>query len=172
MTLDDLKRIATSRTLFRLDTIVAPRLVPVLYALGLAANLLWAVGHLFLSFGSSFGSGLWGLLEIVVLAPLALAVLRIACDALLVYFKAHEAASDSVTRTRISSSLLDEVRDAIHELSQQDEEDDIDLFADDIGPEAGTSSAGPGFAPANEPGKASSGPFFRRTAKRTPKSDA
>jgi hypothetical protein len=168
MTLDDLKRIATSRTLFRLDTIVAPKLVPVLYALGLAAILLWVVGHLFLSFGSSFGNGLWGLLEIVVLAPLAIALLRIVCDALLVYFKAHEEASASVARTRVSSSLLDEVRDAIQDLAQQDESEDFDPIDDD---EFAVRETGSTFAPATEAGKSSSGPTIRRTAKRMPKAN-
>ena len=64
MTLDDLKRLFTRQTLFRLDAILSPKLVPILYALGLAAILLWAVGHLFWSFGFGFGNGLWGLLEI------------------------------------------------------------------------------------------------------------
>ncbi len=66
MTSDDLKRIFLGPTLFRLDTVLSPRLVPILYATGLAAILLWAVAHLFATFGSSFGNGLWGLLEIVV----------------------------------------------------------------------------------------------------------
>ena len=66
MTLDDLKRIFLGPTLFRLDTILSPRLVPVLYAAGLLALLLWAVGHLFATFGRNFGDGLWGLLEIAV----------------------------------------------------------------------------------------------------------
>jgi len=84
MTLDDLKRIFLSPTLFRFDTILAPRLVPLLYASGLAALLLWAVSHLFWTFGSNFGNGLWGLLEIVVFGVLWLIILRVACEALAV----------------------------------------------------------------------------------------
>jgi hypothetical protein len=126
MTLDDLKRIFLGPTLFRLDTILSPRLVPVLYLTGLAAILIWAVKHLFATFGSSFGNGLWGLLEIVVFGAFFLVALRAACEALLVYFKANESAADSVSRTRISSSLLEEVRDAIHDIA--DEQDDEDLI--------------------------------------------
>ena len=124
MTLADLKKIFLSPTLFRLETILSPRLVPVLYATGLAAILIWAVKHLFAAFGSSFGNGLWGLLEIVVFGAFFLVVLRAACEALLVYFKANEAATEDVSRERISSSLLDDVRDAIHDIADEVEDDD------------------------------------------------
>jgi hypothetical protein len=126
MTSDDLKRIFLGPTLFRLDTILSPRLVPILYATGMAAILIWAVKHLFAAFGSSFGDGLWGLLEIVVFGAFFLVVLRAACEALLVYFKEHEGATEAVSRTRISSSLFDEVRDAVHDIA--DEQDDEDLI--------------------------------------------
>jgi hypothetical protein len=126
MTSDDLRRIFMGPTLFRLDTILSPRLVPVLYVTGLATLLLWAVTHLFDTFGRNFGDGLWGLLEIVVYGSFGLVVLRTVCEALLVWFKANEGATDSVSRTRISSSLLDEVRDAIQDIA--DDEDDEDLI--------------------------------------------
>jgi Domain of unknown function (DUF4282) len=151
MTSDDLRRIFLGPTLFRLDTILAPRIVPVLYATGLVSLLLWAVTHLFESFGRNFGDGLWGLLEIAVYGSFGLIVLRAACEALLVYFKANEAATDSVSRTRISSSLLEEVRDAIQDIA--DEEDDEDM----ITPATVPSPGGP-IVPR--------GP--RRTARRTP----
>jgi len=124
MTLDDLKRLLTRQTLFRLDAILSPRLVPILYALGLAAILLWAVSHFFFRFGTGFGDGLWGLLEIVVFGLLALVGLRIGCEALLVWFKSHESAGDTVQRSRYSASLLDEVRDAIRELAEEGEDAD------------------------------------------------
>jgi hypothetical protein len=126
MTSDDLKRIFLGPTLFRLDTILSPRLVPVLYLTGLASLLLWAVTHLFSTFGRNFGDGLWGILEIVVFGAFGLVVLRTVCEALLVYFKANEAATDSVSRTRISSTLLEDVRDAIQDMA--DEEDDEDMI--------------------------------------------
>ena len=124
MTLDDLKRLFTRQTLFRLDAILSPKLVPILYALGLAAILLWAVGHLFWSFGFGFGNGLWGLLEIAVFGLLYFVVLRIACEALLVWFKTHEHSGETVNRSRYSASLLDEVRDAIRDLAQGDDDPD------------------------------------------------
>ncbi len=123
MTLDDLKRLFTRQTLFRLDAILAPKLVPLLYALGLGAILLWAVGHFFWSFGFGFGNGLWGLLEIAVFAPLWLLSLRIACEWLLVYFKSHEATGETVHRSRDSVSLLDEVREAIRDLAEHGQGD-------------------------------------------------
>lgn len=152
MTSDDLKRIFLGPTLFRLDTILSPRLVPVVYATGLAAILIWAVKHLFATFGSSFGNGLWGLLEIVVFGAFFLVVLRAACEALLVYFKANEVALDSVSRTRISSSLLEEVRDAIQDIAEDQDDEDMIMPATDPAPDIEiTPPRGP-----------------RRTARRTP----
>ncbi len=119
MTLDDLKKIFFSPTLFRLDTILSPRLVPVLYAVGLAALLLWAVGHLFATFGRNFGDGLWGLLEIAVYGALFLIILRVVCELLLVFFKANEMVTRTVSLSRVSASLADEVRDAIHDIADE-----------------------------------------------------
>jgi len=153
MTSDDLRRIFMGPTLFRLDTILSPRLIPVLYATGLATLLLWAVTHLFDSFGRNFGDGLWGLLEIVVYGSFGLIILRTVCEALLVWFKANESATDSVSRTRISSSLLEEVRDAIQDIA--DEEDDEDLITPATVP-----------APEIEITPPRGGP--RRTARRSP----
>lgn len=118
MTLDDLKKIFLSPTLFRLDAILSPKLVPVLYGTGMFALLLWAVGHLFLSFGRNFGDGLWGLLEIAVYGGLGLIALRVICEVLLVFFKANEAATRTVAVARLSGSLMDEVRDAIHDIAE------------------------------------------------------
>ena len=152
MTLDDLKRIFLGPTLFRLDTILSPRLVPVVYVTGLAAILIWAVKHLFATFGTNFGEGLWGLLEIAVFGAFMLVVLRAACEALLVYFKANEVAADSVSRTRIASALLDDVRDAIHDIAE-DDDDDEDLITPATVP--APEIEGPGRNP-------------RRTARRSP----
>ncbi len=121
MTFDDLKKIFMGPTLFRLDTILSPRLVPILYATGLAALLLWAVTHLFATFGHNFGDGLWGLLEIAVFGLLGLIGLRVVCEFLLVWFKVNESAAKSVALARISRPLADEVRDAIHEIAEDDE---------------------------------------------------
>ena|SRR5882757_2017265 len=156
MTSDDLRRIFMGPTLFRLDTILSPRLVPILYVTGLATLLLWAVTHLFDTFGRNFGDGLWGLLEIVVYGGFGLVVLRVACEALLVWFKANEDATDSVSRTRISSSLLEEVRDAIHDMADEEEDADVeDMIAPATVPAPDVEITPP------------RGP--RRTARRTPR---
>lgn len=153
MTTDDLKRIFLGPTLFRLDTILSPRLVPVLYLTGLATLLLWAVSHLFASFGSSFGNGLWGLLEIVVFGAFGLVVLRVVCEALLVWFKTNEVSTDSVSRTRISSTLLEEVRDAIRDIADEEDDDEDAIIP---------ATVPPPDVEINAPRKP------RRTARRTP----
>nr|WP_314259461.1 DUF4282 domain-containing protein [uncultured Devosia sp.] len=181
MTLDDLKRLFTRQTLFKLDAILSPKLVPILYALGLAGILLWAVSHLFWSFGFGFGNGLWGLLEIVVFGLLSFVGLRILCEALLVWFKTHEVTGDTVNRSRFSASLLDEVRDAIRDLAEEGDDRDYAEADEYITPAtdpapyvAPTSPIIPDMpaptdstrAPATTSGEVFAKP--RRTAKRTP----
>ena len=156
MTSDDLKRIFLGPTLFRLDTILSPRLVPVVYVTGLGAILIWAIKHLFATFGTNFGEGLWGLLEIAVFGAFMLVVLRAACEALLVYFKAHEEAADAVSRTRISSSLIEDVRDAIHDIA---DDDDGIVDVDDLITPATVPAPDVEITPPRGP---------RRTARRTP----
>ncbi len=118
---DDLRKFITGRGLYRLDGLIAVRLVPIFYALGLAAIGLWAIDHLFASFAFNFGQGLWGILEILVYGPLWLIALRIVVELVLVFFKAHEASAAGVTRARSGSTLEAEVRDAIHELGEDNE---------------------------------------------------
>ena len=175
MTLDDLKRLFTRQTLFRLDAILSPKLVPILYALGLAGILLWAVSHLFWSFGFGFGTGLWGLLEIAVFGLLSLVGLRILCEALLVWFKAHEQSGDTVNRSRYPASLLDEVRDAIRDLAEEGEDVDYAEADEYITPATDPAPYVPPAPPVPpEPPRAparTSGEVFakpRRTARRTP----
>jgi hypothetical protein len=155
MTSDDLRRIFMGNTLFRLDTMLSPRLVPVLYLTGLGALLLWAVTHLVYAFAGSFWDGLWSLIEIVVYGAFALVLLRALCEALLVWFKANEATADAVNQTRISSTLLDEVRDAIHEIADEEEEEDDEALIS------------PATVPAPDIDVPPRGP--RRTARRTPR---
>jgi hypothetical protein len=144
MTGDDLRKIFLGTTLFRLDTILSPRLVSILYASGMAGLLLWAVTHLFSTFGRTFGDGLWGILEILVFGLLWLVALRIACEWLLVWFKANETAARAVSLSRISNSLVDEVKDAISDIADEE-------------PEVPPPAAPTGTSPA-----------VRRTARRTP----
>jgi hypothetical protein len=140
--------------LFRLDTILSPKLVPIVYAGGLLSILLWAVGHLFLSFGRNFGDGLWGLLEIAAYGTLMLIVLRIACEVLLIFFKANETAVKTVSLSMMSTSIIDDVKDALHDIAEDASLGDDDADFDDGEPE----TAG------NKP--------VRRTAKRSPKTRA
>lgn len=173
MTLDDLKRLFTRQTLFRLDAILSPRLVPIFYLLGLAAILLWAIAHFFFRFSTGFGDGLWGILEIVVFGLLAFVGLRILCEALLVYFRAHEIDGEPGPRSRYSASLLDEVRDAIRDLAEQGDDGtygEADEY--DITPATDPAPYRPSPAeertqrePATRPGETFKP---RRTAKRTP----
>lgn len=167
MTLDDLKRLFTRQTLFRLDAILSPRLVPILYALGLAGILLWAINHFFYRFGTGFGNGLWGILEILVFGLIALVGLRIGCEALIVWFKTHESTGETVSRTRFSSSLLDEVRDAIRELAEEGDETDY-AEADEYFTPA-TEPVPHSSSPVREPSVTPGEPFkARRTARRSP----
>lgn len=153
MASDDLKRILTGPRLFRLDTIISPRLVPLLYLAGLGGLLLWSVDHLFATFGQNFGTGLWGLLEIVVYGALGFILLRVLCELLLIFFKSNEETAEILNQTRLSSSLLEEVRDAIHEIADEDE-DDEDIIA-------------PATVPAPDLNSPPRGP--RRTARRAPR---
>jgi hypothetical protein len=162
---NDLRRLFLGPTLFRLDTVLSPRLVPVLYALGLCGLLVWAINHLFFTFGSNFGNGLWGLLEILVFGLLGLVVLRVACEALLIFFKAHEGAGEAVSRARLSSTLLEEVKDAIHDLA--DDDDEI-VPATDVPPY--TPSVQRSARPLVATKPIVRGPAVKRSAKRTPPS--
>jgi len=159
MTSDDLKKIFLGPTLFRVDTLLGPRLVPVLYATGLAALLLWAVTHLFATFGRNFGDGLWGLLEIAVFGLLGLLLLRALCEGLLVFFKANETVVKTVSLSRISNPLLDDLKDAISDIAE--DEEDYPTSASGPAPRSGTAVGVDSEAPTGRPP-------VRRTAKRTP----
>jgi hypothetical protein len=151
MTLDDLKKIFLSPTLFRLDTILSPKLVPVLYGTGMFALLLWAVGHLFATFGRTFGDGLWGLFEIAVYGALGLIALRVICEVLLVFFKANETATRTVAVSRLSGSLMDEVRDAIHDIADEADYTETEV-EDEISPSPRrTARRSPVVPPADKP---------------------
>src|SRR5690606_22735452 len=95
-----------------------------------------------------FGDGLWGLLEIAVYGALGLIMLRVVCEVLLVFFKANEAVTRTVSVSRLSGTLMDEVRDAIHDIAAESElEDEVEA---DLDAELETPSS------------------VRRTARRTP----
>lgn len=123
MKIDDIKKLATGPILFDLNRIIAPRLVTILYLLGLAGILLWAVNHFFYSFRFGVGTGLWGMVEIVVFGLLSLVILRIVCEAVIVYFRSHSAETTASTQIRSNASLIDDVRDAIEDLADEEPDD-------------------------------------------------
>lgn len=159
MTFDDIKKLSTGSLLFSLDRIIAPRLVTILYLLGLFTIVLWAINHLFANFALGFGEGLWGLLEVVVYGLLGFVALRIVCEALIVYFRTNASAVKAAQQPRPTASLIDEVRGAIEELAEEDREPGT------IEPPAAprtTKAASAGTS------KSTSSRAPRRTARRTP----
>ncbi|MCF6343324.1 MAG: DUF4282 domain-containing protein [Devosiaceae bacterium] len=115
-----LKKLITGNVLFSLDRIITPKLVHILYLLGLFAIVLWAISHLFSTFSDGFGSGLWGLVEIAVFSLIGFVVLRIICEAIIVYFKANQQAVEESNLVKVPVSLIDEVKEAIEELAQDE----------------------------------------------------
>jgi hypothetical protein len=157
MTSDDLRRIFEDNTLFRMNSVLGARLIPLLYTVGLFAFLLWGIEHLFATFGQSFGAGLWGLLQIVAYGALGILLLRVLSEMLLIYFRANEATVDLINHSRTgSASLIEDVRDAIRDIA--DEDDDI-LDVDDLITPATVPAPDVGITPPRGP---------RRTARRTP----
>jgi uncharacterized protein DUF4282 len=120
MTPNDLKRLSTSPTLLNLDRLIGPRIIKIVYLAGLAGIALSAISHLFATFGASFGSGLWGLLEIAVYGLLAFLVLRLGCEAFIVYFRRNADLVSAQPKSRRATSIFDDVRDAIEDLAEDD----------------------------------------------------
>ncbi len=115
-----LQKLITGNVLFSLDRIITPKLVHILYLLGLFAIVLWAISHLFSTFSDGFGSGLWGLVEIAVFSLIGFVLLRIICEAIIVYFKANQQAVEESNLVKVPVSLIDEVKEAIEELAQDE----------------------------------------------------
>ena len=82
--------------------------------------MIWGIDHVFVTFGSGFGEGLWGLIEIVVFGLFGITLLRVVCEALIVYFEANKDAVETASRTQPQTSLIDEVRDAIEQLGEDE----------------------------------------------------
>lgn len=118
MSLEEFGKIINRSLLISLDRISGPRLVRVLYVVGLAVAGVWGLNHFFATFRIGFGDGLWGLLEIVTFGLFGIIALRIACEALIVYFEANKDAVKSATHPKEQTSLIDEVRGAIEELGE------------------------------------------------------
>ncbi|GLQ18661.1 DUF4282 domain-containing protein [Maritalea porphyrae] len=122
MTLDDLKKLATSGTIFNLDRMIAPKIIKMLYLLGLGTIAIWAIRHLFGTFGQSFADGIWGLLEIGVIGLGSFVLLRVICETLLVFFKKNEEHVTLAASVRPATSIFDDVKDALEELAEDDVE--------------------------------------------------
>jgi len=153
---DDLRKLLSSTQLYRLDRLISAKLVPIFYAVGLAAIGLWAIDHLVNSFADNFGQGLWGILEILVYGPLWLLGLRIVCELILVFFKAHEPSAAAVDLGRRGrTGLLEEVGDAIHDLADDDD--------DGVSPGSLPTAATPGAGSSNV---ADTGPVIKGTVRR------
>lgn len=158
MDFEDFRKLANGATLFSLERAFAQRLIKVTYFLGLGAIALWAFTHFYMTFSYSFGSGLWGLIEIAVYGLFAFGVLRIACEGATLFFTIHADAAPRPSRPADEPvSLVDELRDAIEEL------------ADDEEP-ASQKAAEPSAAAARPASPARKAAPKRRTAKRTPRS--
>lgn len=117
----DIWRLLSGPGLFRLGTLQTRRLIPVLYAAGLAAIGLWAVDHLLVGLSLGFGLGLWAIVEIVVFGAFMVLALRVICEVFLNYFNVGDGALDREPRIG-EGNLLDEVRDAIHDLAEDDDD--------------------------------------------------
>ena len=123
MTFEEFGKFLNRTLLLSLDRINGPSLVRMVYLLGLAVAAIWGLNHFFATFRTGFGDGLWGLLEIVVFGLFGLALLRVVCEALIVYFEANKDAVATASRAERQTNLIDEVRDAIEQLSE-DEKDE------------------------------------------------
>jgi hypothetical protein len=121
---EDFKKLVFGPMLYRLDGLIGARLAPMLYALGLAAAVLWAADHLVTSFALSFTQGIWSIIEIVVYGGLWVIALRVTCEIVLVFFEARATLVMTLDRRRQPGSLLDEIGDAIHELAEDDDTDE------------------------------------------------
>src|SRR5690606_37135967 len=120
MRFDDLRKLGTGNVLFNLGRNISPRLVSTVSLLGLASIVLWAINPVFATFPSGFGHGLWGLPDIAVFGLLDITVLRIACEAVIVYFRIHASAAEDYAPARSTVSLIDAVREAIEEPADQE----------------------------------------------------
>lgn len=129
MTLDDLKKLATGSVLFSLDRVIVPRLIRLVYLLGLVGIALWGLDHLFDAFRFGFGNGIWGLIEVLVFGLLAFVALRALCEIVLIYYKANEQVVNTALAPHNSASLIDDVADAIEDLAEEEDRAPASLAA-------------------------------------------
>ena len=180
MSFEEFAKLLNRTLLLSLDRINGPSLVRMVYLLGLAVAALWGLSHVFATFRSGFGDGLWGLLEIAVYGLFGLSVLRVACEALIVYFEANKDAMATASRAETSSNLIDEVRDAIEQLSEDEKDENALAELEAAKPVAKSAVPAKTSAAAKAPAaktavakpSASAAKPKPRTAKRTPKPKA
>ena len=163
MTLNDLKKLATGSVLFSLDRIIVPRILTLVYLLGLAAIALWALDHLFDAFRFGFGNGIWGLIEVAVFGLLGFVVLRAVCEMVLIYYKANERVAQSAMPSQSTSSLIDEVAGAIEDLAEEESK----LPEKSTAPKSPARSAKRGTAANAKPANAKPAAITSNTSKRT-----
>lgn len=128
MNTDDMKKLATSGTIFNLDRMIAPKIIKLLYLLGLGMIALWSINHLFATFADSFGSGLWGILEVGIFGLGAFVALRVACETLLVFFKKNEKLIEVQQPVRPAFSIFDDVKGALEELAEDDVSEEVEAL--------------------------------------------
>lgn len=180
MTFEEFGKFLKRSLLLGMDRISGPRLVRFVYMLGLAVAAIWALNHFFATFRSGFGDGLWGLLEIVVFGLFGITLLRVVCEALIVYFEANKDAVRTASHPVAQSSLIDEVRDAIEQLGEENGGKALARTEADTPPKPAATkpvakSASAKLANASKSGPAKSPAPARRTprtAKRSPKPKA
>ena len=124
MTFEDFGKFLNRMFLISLDRINGAALVRFVYLLGMAAAVILGLNHFFATFRTGIGDGLWGILEIIVFGLFGLALLRVVCEALIVYFAANKSAIKTASRGDTSVNLIDEVRDAIEQLGDDEDEKD------------------------------------------------
>jgi hypothetical protein len=160
--LNDLRRMLTGPDLLSLSNPFGSRLVPVLYIVGLVAIVIWAVGLVVGGFALAWSRGIWAIIEMVVYGGFMVLALRAICEALLIYFSAGQARLEAAAATASEATLLDEVRDAIDHLADEDAgtaaKPDKPYVPEDAFGELGNDMPPP--APR---------PQTRRTARRSPK---
>ena len=174
MTLDDLKKIATGSVLFSLDRVIVPRLIRLVYLLGLLGIGLWGLDHLFDTFRFGFGNGIWGLLEVAVFGLLAFVALRVVCEMVMIFYKAHEPIHSTAMEPPRSASLIDDVAGAIEDLASEEDRAPTKLSASRSGRAKPAKTAAASAKSGNKPAAAKAAPAkprmsARRTARRTPR---
>ncbi len=139
--LEYLKKIILGNILFSFDRIITPKLVHILYFLVLIAIALTAISHFFSALSLGLGAILWALVEILVFSLIAFVLLRIFCEMIIIYFHKNKQIVEQITKPKVTISLLDEVKEAIEELAQDEPLYKIGLEEENTKPEEAPSKS-------------------------------